>query len=84
MTNSGPSLDFETVEIKAPQPTALPPQTSQGVMTGSKTGTLGSTTLLSSAPLAPIPGRGHCIDTSWCLSFLAGPKSNKSTLIQRL
>jgi hypothetical protein len=58
MTNSGPPSDVKTAEAKAPQPTALPPQTSQGVMTQSKTGTLGSATLLSSAPPAPIPGGG--------------------------
>jgi hypothetical protein len=58
MTNSGPPLDVKTVEVKVPQPTALHPQTSQGVMTQSKTGTLGSATLLSSAPPAPIPGGG--------------------------
>jgi hypothetical protein len=45
-------------EAKAPQPTTLHPQTSQGVLTRSNTGTLGSATLLSSTPPALIPGGG--------------------------
>jgi hypothetical protein len=58
MTHSGPPSDVKMAEAKAPQPTTLPPQASQGVMTQSKASTLGSTTLLSSAPPAPIPGGG--------------------------
>ncbi len=58
MVHSGPPLEVKTAEAKVPQPTALPPKKSQGVMTRSKTGTLGSAMLLSSAPPAPIPGGG--------------------------
>jgi hypothetical protein len=56
--HSRPPSDVKMAEAKAPQPTTLPPQASQGVMTRSKTSTLGSSTLLSSAPPAPIPGGG--------------------------